>query len=1060
MSVAGKCPKCGSIRVAESGELFCRQCQDPAGLHFPSITHLQSTENLATTVHLDSEIPARSEGLRRFGEYELLELIAQGGMGVVYKARQVPLARIVALKMILQERLASEVDIKRFYIEAQAAARLRHPNIVAIHEVGKVQEEHFYSMEFVAGQSLAQLTRENPLPTRQAAEYLHKIALAIHYAHEQGVLHRDLKPGNVLIDWNDEPRVTDFGLAKFMQSETQQTLSGTVMGTPSYMSPEQAGGQAVDPRSDVYSLGALLYALVTGRPPFRAETAVATLRLVLETEPVPPRQMNPKISFDLETICLRCLQKSPAKRFANAEELALDLGRFLANEPIKARRTGPLEKTWRWCKRKPVAALAILMVLAVAVGSPVVAYKFNQARIKAEEGELKARRNAYAADMSVVQDALAGNPGYGMKVLRSHIPKRGELDLRGWEWRYYWQIFQGDELFTATRHESDAWGVKVSPKGNWIAGHDFTGAARLWNVGAGAESTNFSAGTQAAAGSFSADEKFFAVPMDTGEVKIWSLEEMREVPPRLQTDGKIHLAGIVDGEVFAVVNNRLKKWDLRTREFLAERQLPQGNIFASTPDFSVVAVGFEDKIRLWSSKTGDLWENTTRHVSSGGHHLRLALSPDGSTVAAGLMLNAGSGYTIQIWDIRSGEQKRAFPAHSAVITGLEFSPDQNYLASTSYDQKVILWDTRTWTQNAVLQGHNSTVHSSSFFPDSKMIASSGGGVVKIWQVGVPRGTEQRIPLDEALALSLISDYRAGFSPDGKLLATVDRNGKGLVINPEKMEILHSLNLPYSDIEKTALGPEGHTLAFGLKNEMIVAWDTRAGQERFTTNFAGTLRAIAFSFNGAWLGASGTKGTFRMWDMRAEKEAAGWNELLKEVMDLRFSSDGLSMACGHEDGAITVWRLSNRALIRRIQAHSLKINRLALSADGTRVASTSYDKTVAVFDLNSGKELARVDGGKTSFFRVSFSPDGNRIFFNEWDNAFLFDVATGRQVAVLKSYLPLFLDSDTALGLNRSGLWLWKPKTMEEIDRLENRTALRHEQKSPTEPPALLQRSRE
>jgi predicted Ser/Thr protein kinase len=280
----------------------------------------------------------------------LLVELARGGMGVVYKARQRGLNRLVALKMILAGDLAAEDDLQRFRTEAEAAARLRHPNIVAVHEVGAVNGQPFFSMEFIEGRSLAQLLIEGPVPGRIAAGYVRQIARAVHYAHKQGILHRDLKPSNIMLDHDGEPFVTDFGLAKRLNAgDSALTRTGAIVGTPSYMAPEQAAGKVKElgPATDVYGLGAVLYELLTGRPPFRSDTPLDTLMHVLEREPVPPRLLNPKIDQDLETICLKCLEKEPHRRYASAEDLAADLQRFLDGESILARSYNVLARLTR-----------------------------------------------------------------------------------------------------------------------------------------------------------------------------------------------------------------------------------------------------------------------------------------------------------------------------------------------------------------------------------------------------------------------------------------------------------------------------------------------------------------------------------------------------------------------------------------------------------------------------------------------------------------------------------------------------------------------------------------
>jgi serine/threonine-protein kinase len=292
--------------------------------------------------------PATGDGLapgRRFGEYELLGELGRGGMGVVYKARQVTLNRLVALKMLLPGGLAGAEDLCRFRTEAEATAALRHPNIVCVHEVGQVDGRPFFSMDFIDGGSLAQQLAGGPLAGKAAARHVATVARAIHYAHDHRILHRDLKPSNILLDRDGQPYVTDFGLAKSLDVEAGQTRTGAVLGTPGYLAPEQAAGRKeLTPATDVYGLGALLYELLTGRPPFRAATSLDTILQVLECQPAPPRLLNPAVDRDLETICLKCLEKDPRRRYASAAALADDLERFQAGEPITARSLNLMDR--------------------------------------------------------------------------------------------------------------------------------------------------------------------------------------------------------------------------------------------------------------------------------------------------------------------------------------------------------------------------------------------------------------------------------------------------------------------------------------------------------------------------------------------------------------------------------------------------------------------------------------------------------------------------------------------------------------------------------------------
>jgi serine/threonine-protein kinase len=288
-----------------------------------------------------------------FGDYTLIKEIGRGGMGVVFKARQISLDRIVAVKMILPGPRANADDLARFRLEAEANAQLRHPNIVTVHEVGEIHGQPFYSMDFVEGSSLSQRLAQGPLPSRQAARYVLTIARALHYAHCHGIVHRDIKPSNILLDANDEPHVTDFGLAKRLGSDSGHTRTGAVMGTPSYMAPEQAAGKTKElgPPCDIYGVGAVLYELLTGRPPFRSDTPVDTIMHVLERDPAPPRLLNPKVDRDLETICLKCLEKNPKQRYVSADALAADLNQYLNGESISARSFNMLDRLSRTLDR-------------------------------------------------------------------------------------------------------------------------------------------------------------------------------------------------------------------------------------------------------------------------------------------------------------------------------------------------------------------------------------------------------------------------------------------------------------------------------------------------------------------------------------------------------------------------------------------------------------------------------------------------------------------------------------------------------------------------------------
>src|SRR5437899_9315803 len=350
------CQKCGSTVFADAPQGCCSLCLVRTGLASLDDENDEAFE------------PTSARMSKDFGDYELLEEIGRGGQGVVFRARQKSLNRTVALKVIGLGEWATKAHLKRFRLEAEAAASLDHPGIVPIHEVGERDGSCYFSMKLVEGGQLDEVVRHEQMSIRRAVELIAKVSRTVHYAHEHGILHRDIKPGNILLDKKGEPHLTDFGLARLIEQESTVTNSFDVLGTPSYMSPEQAGGRVKEltPAADVYALGAVFYHMLTGQPPFAGGTTYETIRMVLETEPRKPRLWNSKADVDLETICLKCLEKDPQRRYSSALALAEDLERWLRHEPIRARRSGIFTRSRKWIRRNPVAAVLVPSLAALA----------------------------------------------------------------------------------------------------------------------------------------------------------------------------------------------------------------------------------------------------------------------------------------------------------------------------------------------------------------------------------------------------------------------------------------------------------------------------------------------------------------------------------------------------------------------------------------------------------------------------------------------------------------------------------------------------------------------
>ena len=444
---APSCPRCGATVPDDAPSGLCPQC-----LLLGAITPNPDDDPDRTHPHTPTTPPSDSTFSpstfpRRFGDYELLERIASGGMGVVYKARQLGVNRVVALKMIIGGQLATEAEVLRFHAEAEAAANLDHPNIVPIYEVGEHEGRHYFTMKFIDGGNLAAQVarlREDPVA---AAKLLAVCAEAVHYGHRRGILHRDLKPANILLDRNGTPHVSDFGVAKRMDAGTGLTMSGTVIGTPAYMAPEQAAGKVkeITTASDVYSLGAILYELLTGQPPFKCDSTHETLRQVLEKQPARPRSLNPKVDRDLETVCLKCLDKDRRLRYRAAEELADELNRYVAGEPIRARRVGRPARVVRWAKRNPMAAGLLLTSAALLLLTTATALYVARAQVAAREQDVL-RTNAYAANW-IAGTALLQLRDYAAGVERA--TGQGETSFRHY-------VSPADNVAGRARHRVEA----------------------------------------------------------------------------------------------------------------------------------------------------------------------------------------------------------------------------------------------------------------------------------------------------------------------------------------------------------------------------------------------------------------------------------------------------------------------------------------------------------------------------------------------------------------------------------------------------------------------------
>ena len=1009
MTLAEKCPRCGTVLSAEVFAGLCPKCLGQLGFS-PAANSVADA------------------GLLRLGDYELLEEIARGGMGVVYRARQLSLNRVVAVKVVLHGPFASAEFVRRFRTEAEAAAALRHPNIVSIHEVGERDGHHFLSMEYIEGQNFAELVREKPLPARRAAGYLKSIAEAVHHAHQRGVLHRDLKPSNVLLDAFDQPRVTDFGLAKLLHHDAEITTTGQVLGSPNHMPPEQAAGKFSDssPQSDVYSLGAILYQLLTSRPPFQGETLQEILAQVQNVAPIPPRRLNPSAPADLQTICLKCLQKEPARRYSSAQELADDLGRFLASEPIHARPVPLVERAWLWCKRRPVlAVLSAALVTAVTFGLAGILWQWRRAevhaqgeliqRIVAEDNAAKTRLNLYASDVALASRAMQrGDLGLARLTLDALRPKSGEPDLRGFEWRYLWNLCRGDQLMTFKGHTWIVTCVAFSPDGNRIATGSQDGTVRIWSAVTGENIALLKVSEHAAWSVAFAPDGQALMTADTDGVQLWNTGSWRIITnfpgsiAALSKQGTL-LATADSSPFIYEPAGAVSLWNWRTGQLLRRFDQP-GRAVALSSDGSRLAIAGENSgVNLYDSNSGKrLRTFATEHSA-----WSLNFSPDASR-----LISAGWSSEVSVWNLNEDSPRRILSGHRLNVWSAMFSPDGATIATTGSDQTVRLWDAVTLQPKNILHGHNSEVWCAAFSPDGRRLVTGGKDQsVMLWltdmtarQEALPHANRMRSLFspdgtrlitvnpnsgwtsalwnsdDRALIAQTLADGQRviGFSPDGKQVVVSDGDENALEFwlpegkNPERRVLLEGISAKRGQFVLRGMSPEQELFFATDKAGLVRIWNAATGRQLTTIKGpVPPVRNVVLGPKGRQLAVSVERENFvRLYDCASLRELrlAGHRDF---VSGLTFSPDGSTLATGSIDGTIRLWDTATGRETASLPGHMQETTDVAFSPDGRTLASLSQNESLKLWHLPTLREVLTEEFPHAGM-ALQFSSDGRRL----------------------------------------------------------------------------------
>lgn len=1052
--IEGHAEACAACR-----ELLAR-LTDPVGL--PSLWFRDGTEVLTPRLRDLRAAPPPNLGengslhalvslqgtLPEIPGYEVLRELGRGGRGVVYLAREQHLRRLVAIKMVLHGALASAEDLARFRVEARAMAALRHPNLLVVYHVDEWGGVPYYVMEYVEGGSLRQHLAGKRLSHTEAATLLLRLAEAIAAVHEACFVHRDLKPDNVLLTADDEPKVTDFGLAWDARGGDERiTQTGTVLGTPLYMAPEQAAGRGheIGPAADVYSLGAILYELLTGVPPIQGSGTMALLAELLLREPVTPRRLIPSVPRDLETVCLKCLHKEPARRYPTAQALAEDLGRFLRGQPILARPVSQLERVVKWVRRRPalsglLAVILVLIPLSLAlVTSQWLRADWERARAEEKAGaEAAARRDAKGAEAKAHASAEAEGRAhertawalYGSQLANAiHMWRDNDLRstrllldacperFRHWEYAYLCRLLiSNQERWDSGLGQLAPNALVISPDGTRVAIASPEGKLRV-----------FEADTRKALWTqqfkiqghgricFSPDGRRGAILIAEetsagGLLCVWDAvdgHDLLSVPVkpakgmvRFSPDGRhliyggagtVHVLDSDDGK------NRLTLTGLPS--------IPMS--IACSPDGRYLAGASDEVMIVWDATTGQL----VRRMSSGHSQpiTDLAISPDSQYLAS-----CSLDRTIRVWHLATGALRHQIQGHAQNVFNIDFSPDSKRLVSGSADRTVRLWDTTTGQPLRTLRGHDAWVFGVVFFPDGRRILSRDqDGKMILWDA--TQDQENR-----CLNFGPVPIRSASLSPDGSRVVTMSHERVN-VVDAQTGLTAWTVSLPAARAVK--FSPDGRWLLVRMEGQPLQRRDSANGQllNALEGDSSG-VTACVLDQTGALLACIGNKQALEIRDALSGRLLVQGQRLPLEYRagPLCFSSDSQRVFLGSTQGQLQEWDATTCKLCKTLSGHQAAIHCLTASADGRYLASGSEDRTLKLWDASTGQERATLHGHPMHVLAVAFSPDGERLVSGCYFRTLkVWCAANGQEVLPLSGHQAAIV----SLEFSADGRWL-------------------------------------
>jgi len=985
--------------------------------------------------------PQGPDEIGRLGPYRVLDVLGSGGMGVVFRAEDPQLGRMVALKVIRPRLAASATAWPRFLREARAAARLRHPAIVPLHEVGQHGDLTYLVYDYVPGPNLAELLQQTQPAPDQAAQWVARIADALDYAHQMGIIHRDVKPANILLDRDNQPLLSDFGLASHKDAGPTLTQEGDILGTPAYMSPEQARGlsSAVDGRSDVYSLGVLLYEALSGTVPFQG-SAASVLHQVIHEEPRRPRSHRPGLAADLETICLKAMAKEPARRYATAGDLAADLRRYLRHEPIRARRIGPLGRLWRWCRRNP--ALAATIALAVTAIALVAAFSFQRVLEERNRAQRLAASLALDQGISLCEKGEIAQ-GLLWMVKGLEMTPAGDTDLRR---AIHGNLGAWQEGLARPRSI-----LTLEPQTQILAAsHDrqrlFLVSAKtveLVDIGQGRKIGWPLEANDIVSAAFSPDDRTLVTGGAGGTVAFWDTTTGQARLEPIHHEGRIHTVAFDPQAkwILAGSDQRIQRYDLATRQPVgpAFPQRPNPNLLS--PDGTTVLTRNGRFVERWDVLTGApvgtplahehdcyrmnfspkgrylvTWTtDRTAHVWSadtGASVLQLPNLPAVEQIAfdedEGRMAARDPGNTVRLWDLKTKEPTGPALVHMGFVLAVAFSREGDLLATATTDATVQIWEIATGKKWAAPLRHAESV-------DTLVFAPAGGALLtlsaramdngtlrttnrlaRFWDIGPGRKRVRVLPHPEYV-------WAAAFAPDGQSLLTgcgLRQANSAQCWSVATGQPLGS-PLPHADqVSVVAFSPDGHILVTGdfSRQSTLKFWD--AGHKLLASVPAEkSLSALAWSPDGRWLVTGNQVDPYaQQWDAATRQPTAVRFSHEAPVRSVVFSADSKLLLTGSYDKTARLWDAVTGQPHSPPLVNSGQVGAVDISADGRWIVTGNDDRVATIWETATGKPVGPPLPHQGTVRAVAFHPHGHWVLTGSWDKtARLWDRATGKPV---------------------------------------------------------------